>query len=123
MNGEAAAIANELGLRVGGFFRNTRVQEFVTCRTCRGPSTAPWCAQCVEQRSNFNGLLADRVYPLTYVRGYAERGIHQSAYTVRAYKQSPSAPKCLDDMKLMVFPRPIFTARALPRPPARRGVR
>jgi len=92
-----------LQLRVGGFFRNTRLERGLTCSVCRGPSADEFCAHCKEERSRFDGLLADHVYPLTYVRGYADHGIDQSAYTVRAYKHSPPAPKCLDDMRLMVL--------------------
>jgi pyrimidine operon attenuation protein/uracil phosphoribosyltransferase len=46
--------------------------------------------------------LADRVFILTYVRGYRPGPIHQSAYTVRFYKTVPPVPRCAADMALMV---------------------
>jgi len=39
---------------------------------------------------------------LAYARGYAPNGPHQSVHTVRAYKRSPPAEKCAQDMSLMV---------------------
>lgn len=70
---------------------------------CCGPSERALCSKCLEHRSLFDGQLADRVYILTYARGNARPHIDQSAYTVQAYKQIPPAPKCLDDMRLMVL--------------------
>lgn len=113
MTDAAKFVASGLQLRVGGFFRNTRLEHGLTCSVCRGPSRDELCANCAEERSRFDGLLADHVYPLTYVRGYADHGIDQSAYTVRAYKQSPPAPKCLDDMRLMVLGATLLHGRCM----------
>lgn len=96
-------IADSLNQRVGGFFRNTPRQAGITCSVCCGPSGQQLCPRCLEHRSSFDGQLADRIYILTYARANARPYIDQSAYTVRAYKQVPPAPKCLEDMKLMVL--------------------
>ena len=92
-------------LRVGGFFRNTVHDPELTCPTCRGPSeNGQLCQKCAEHRAGFGGLLADSVLILTYVRGWQKGGvIHQSAHTVRAYKNSPPAVKCSQDMALMIL--------------------
>lgn len=70
---------------------------------CCGPSEQALCPRCREQWSAFDGQLADRIHILTYARANARPHIDQSAHTVRAYKQVPPAPKCLDDMRLMVL--------------------
>ena len=90
--------------RVGGFFRNTVHDPGRTCAVCCGPTSGgELCSRCVGHREEFGARLADHVFILTYVRGWQSRGgIHQSAHTVRAYKQSPPAPKCADDMALMI---------------------
>lgn len=87
--------------RVGGFFSNTRWESGSTCGVCRGPATSTRCAVCAGHAVEFGDRIADRVYTLTYVRGNA-RPFHQSAYTVKAYKQAPPARKCAEDMALMV---------------------
>jgi hypothetical protein len=75
----------------------------VTCSVCRGPSGQALCSRCLEHRSSFDGQLADRIYVLTYARANARPAIDQSAHTVLAYKRIPPAPKCLEDMQLMVL--------------------
>jgi predicted amidophosphoribosyltransferase len=97
------SIAENLNLRVGAFFHNTRREPGSTCSVCRGPSQTRLCWKCLEQREQFGTQLADHVYPLTYVRGHAQSSTDQSAHTVMAYKRIPPAPKCLEDMKLMVL--------------------
>jgi hypothetical protein len=93
-----------LRLRVGGFFRNTVRDPQRTCSVCRRPKkTGNFCQKCREHRSDFDKRLADTVLILSYVRGRQNQGpIHQSAHTVRAYKQSPPAQKCAEDMALMI---------------------
>lgn len=90
--------------RVGGFFNNT-VHTTETCRTCAAPTDAnTLCHKCGEHVDEFGIRLADHISILTYARGWTPGGIpHQSAHTVRAYKQSPPAPKCADDLALMVL--------------------
>jgi hypothetical protein len=87
--------------RVGGFFRNTRAIRGMTCAVCSGPATGTRCPQCADQRSHFGDALADRVLTLTYVRANAPR-LHQSAYTMKAYKRVPPSTKAADDLGLMV---------------------
>lgn len=90
--------------RVGGFFHNIVRDPSRTCPVCCAPKgSGELCPKCTEHRAGFGTRLADNVFILTYVRGRQSQGsIHQSAHTVRAYKQTPPAPKCADDMALMV---------------------
>jgi hypothetical protein len=90
-------------LRVGGFFHNTVHDPERTCTVCRAPKQAgDLCVNCAEHRAEFGTRLADDVLILTYVRGRQPRGPHQSAHTVRAYKNIPPVEKCATDMALMV---------------------
>jgi phosphoribosylpyrophosphate synthetase len=104
MGDENSALQRLLVRRVGGFFRNTVREVGRTCSVCCGPSPqSALCSRCAGHRAEFGEQLADNVFILTYVRGrQGQKGIHQSAHTVRAYKQSPPAAKCADDMALMV---------------------
>ena len=89
--------------RVGGFFHNVRKVVGVTCAVCANPASGHLCDYCSGHHEQYGAELADRVYPLSFVRAYARPVIHQSAWTVRAYKRVPPAPKCAEDMALMVL--------------------
>ena len=104
MDEYAAQLSRLLRQRVGGFFHNTLRDPQRTCSVCYGPKgSGDLCHRCAEHRAEFGPRLADDVVILTYVRGrQASESIHQSAHTVRAYKQSPPARKCAEDMALMV---------------------
>jgi len=88
--------------RVGGFFRNTMRESGRTCLYCTGPSTTELCHKCSSHRAQFGDQLADLVVPLTYAQGNQPRTQHQSAYTAYAYKNTPPAATCVEDMQLMV---------------------
>jgi predicted amidophosphoribosyltransferase len=89
--------------RVGGFFRNTVLDPRLTCAVCRAPKeTGRLCRRCAKHRALFAGRLADNVLILAYARGQAEGSIHQSAHTMLAYKQTPPAHKCAQDLALMI---------------------
>ena len=93
----------QLRRRVGGFFRNTVHDPERTCAVCRAPrEVSDLCTNCAEHRAAFGERLADDVLILTYVRGRQPGALHQSAHTVRAYKQSQPVEKCAEDMALMV---------------------
>src|SRR5213082_98305 len=104
MDSQVTRLRELLVRRVGGFFRNTVHDPGRTCSVCFAPSGGgSLCARCAEQRAIFGRRLAGQVLVLTYVRGRSVKGpIHQSAHTVRAYKLTPPARKCADDMALMV---------------------
>lgn len=88
--------------RVGGFFRNTMRVSGRTCLYCTGPSTTDLCHRCASHRDQFGDQLADLVIPLTYAQGKQPKAMHQSAYTAYAYKNTPPAAQCVQDMQLMV---------------------
>jgi hypothetical protein len=100
----SAQLQELLRQRVGGFFHNTSRDPGSTCPTCYGPGlNGSLCSKCAEHRAGFGARLADEVLILTYVRGRQTGLPHQSAHTVRAYKNSPPAVKCAQDMALMVL--------------------
>jgi hypothetical protein len=103
MTDAGAQLQQLLLQRVGGFFRNTVRDPDRICPICYGPGQGGKLQKCAEHRAGFGARLADKVLILTYVRGQAAGKIHQSAHTVRAYKNSPPAEKCAQDMALMVL--------------------
>lgn len=88
--------------RVGGFFHNTRYIPGTTCRTCRGPGTERLCAVCQGHSTMYGARLADQVLTLAYARGNAP-SYHQSAHTLRAYKDPSPSRKAAEDLALMVL--------------------
>lgn len=59
------------------------------------------CGQCRLQREQFGDRLADRVFILTYAQGYHRQGIHQSAYTLRSYKDPVPVPEAQQNLQLL----------------------
>lgn len=94
-------LRNLLKQRVGGFFTNTITLPGQTCEVCSGPGKG-LCGPCRQHRGQYGAALADRVLTLTYARGNALH-LHQSAYTMMAYKQTPPSQKAADDLALMVL--------------------
>lgn len=89
--------------RVGGFCHNTILDSARTCAVCRAPrGPGDLCANRAEHRAEFGERLATNVLILTYVRGRQPGALHQSAHTVRAYKQPRPVARCAHDMALMV---------------------
>ncbi|GLZ37654.1 hypothetical protein [Actinokineospora sp. NBRC 105648] len=105
-NAARAAYRDILRQRVGAFFRNVRYGPPGShCANCGVPpvATGSLCSQCGRQRQQFGDRLASQVVLLAYVKGYAPGGPHQSAHTVRAYKQEPwPVRKCATDLASMV---------------------
>ncbi|RZS38868.1 hypothetical protein EV193_10479 [Herbihabitans rhizosphaerae] len=100
--GDPDALRRLLDRRVGAFFRNTVRRPGVTCTVCTGPATSTLCGRCRRHEDEFGDRLADHVVILTYVRLGDGSDWHQSAHTVWAYKERPPAPKCANDMALMI---------------------
>lgn len=95
-------IRNVLRARVGGFFTNTLRSAPGTCDVCTGPASSDICPQCRDQRTAFGSGLADLVVPLAYVRARMTP-MHQSEHHMYAYKGSPPARRCANDLALMVL--------------------
>ena len=85
--------------RVGGFFANTLRAEHDTCDVCTGPASSGICPPCRSQRVTFGNELADLVVPLTYVRARMSP-TYQSEHHMYAYKGTPPARRCVDDLAL-----------------------
>ena len=96
-----AALTTRLYSEVGAFFCNTRRGTPHICAVCTGPATSPACPQCRNAHEAYGSDLADLVVPLAYVKG---RMIprHQSEHHVYSYKRQPPAPKCVQDLHLMM---------------------
>ncbi|MBW4718884.1 phosphoribosyltransferase [Saccharothrix obliqua] len=57
----------------------------------------------MTHKSEFGARLADVALILTYVRGWSTtKRVDQSAHTMRAYKATPPAQKCAQDLAYMV---------------------
>ncbi len=100
----ADALAARLYTDVGAFFCNTRRGAPNVCPVCTGPSylhsASGLCTQCGVAQETYGSKLADLVVPLAYAKARMP-SMHQSAHHVRAYKASPPAPKCAQDLRLM----------------------
>lgn len=90
-----------LNSRVGGFFCNTLRGDEGICSVCTGPAAATQCPQCRIARQQYGAGLADLVVPLAYVKGKVSPR-HQSEHHVFRYKRTPPAPRCLEDLHLMM---------------------
>jgi hypothetical protein len=88
--------------RVGGFFANTFRGNAKTCQVCTGPARNELCSQCAGHRRVFGDQLAAQIFTLTYVQGNHPREIHQSAHTVRSYKNPLPAVESLQNLQLLV---------------------
>lgn len=98
----AAALTVRLFTEVGGFFCNTRRGMPGICEVCSGPATGSLCPQCRNARDSYGHRLADLVVTLAYVKGRMSP-THQSEHHVYSYKRQPSAPKCVQDLHLMML--------------------
>lgn len=98
----AAALTIRLFTEVGAFFCNTRRGAPGICAVCTGPATAPLCPQCRSARETYGADLADLVVPLAYAKGRMTP-THQSEHHVYSYKRRPPAPKCVQDLNLMML--------------------
>lgn len=99
----ARALAAQLYTDVGAFFCNTRRTGRRVCPVCTGPAVvhpSGRCAQCRFAQETHGEALADLVVPLAYAKARMP-SMHQSAHHVRAYKASPPARKCAQDLRLM----------------------
>ena len=97
----ARALAQQLYTDVGAFFCNTRRNAQNVCPVCTGPAPATGlCGPCHGADETYGRNLADLVVPLAYAKARMP-SMHQSAHHVRAYKASPPAPKCAQDLRLM----------------------
>jgi hypothetical protein len=88
--------------RVGGFFTNTFRANGKTCQVCTGPARNELCPQCVAHRRVFGDQLATQIFTLSYVQGNHPREIHQSAHTVRSYKNPLPSVECQQNLQLLV---------------------
>jgi hypothetical protein len=104
--------------RVGGFFTNTRHLPGQTCTVCAGPATGELCRTCRNARRAFGAQLADRVLTLAYVQGHAHPR-HQSAHTMRSYKERPPVTKSVKDLSLMVLAATALHGDCIARPAGR----
>lgn len=100
----AKALAARLFTDVGAFFSNTRRSAPWICKVCTGPANdhgaRDMCSPCRSARETHGTELADLVVPLAYSKGRMP-SMHQSAHHVRAYKETPPAPGCLQDLRLL----------------------
>jgi hypothetical protein len=96
--------------RVGGFFCNT-IRDG-TCTVCTGPAAGSLCSQCRIARKQYGTDLADLVVPLAYAKGRLNPP-HQSEHHVYRYKRKPPAPRCAQDLQLMMLVAAILHARCL----------
>ena len=97
----ASALTTRLHTSVGAFFCNTRRGEPGICAVCTGPATTDLCSQCRSAERAYRTDLADVVVPLAYAKGRMSP-VHQSEHHVYSYKRQPPAPKCVQDLHLMV---------------------
>src|ERR1700722_17459913 len=88
--------------RVGGFFANTFRASGKTCQVCTGPASTGLCPQCTAHRTAFGDQLASHIFTLTYVQGNHPRDIHQSAYTLRSYKDPVPVVESQQNLQLVV---------------------
>lgn len=88
--------------RVGGFFSNTVRREAGVCPVCTGPAAGTLCPQCRIARRQYGADLADLVVPLAYAKGKLSPR-HQSEHHVYWYKRNPPAPRCVQDLRLMMM--------------------
>jgi hypothetical protein len=98
----AATLASRLYTQVGAFFSNTHRGAPGTCVVCTGPATARMCPQCRHTHEAYGPDLADLVVPLAYAKGRMSP-THQSEHHVYSYKREPPAPKCVQDLDLMML--------------------
>src|SRR5437763_1887298 len=97
----AATLSTRLYTEVGAFFCNTRRGASGVCAVCTGPATVPLCPQCRNADETYGSDLADLVVPLAYAKGRMSPS-HQSEHHVYSYKRQPPAPKCAQDLHLMM---------------------
>jgi phosphoribosylpyrophosphate synthetase len=100
----AKALTARLFSDVGAFFSNTRRSAPSICQVCTGPANdqgaRDLCSPCRSARKTHGRDLADLVVPLTYAKGLMP-SMHQSAHHVLNYKETPPAPGCLQDLRLL----------------------
>ncbi|MFC4854332.1 phosphoribosyltransferase [Actinophytocola glycyrrhizae] len=97
----ADALTQQLYTAVGAFFCNTRRGAQNICPVCTGPAAMrSLCGPCHGAKETYGSSLADLVVPLAYAKARMP-SMHQSAHHVRAYKASPPAPKCAQDLRFM----------------------
>ncbi|MDP9092399.1 MAG: amidophosphoribosyltransferase [Actinomycetota bacterium] len=95
-------LAEAVRQRVGGYLANTVRTQGRACQVCTGPASNEMCSRCASQRSVFGDQLAARIFTLTYAQGNHPREIHQSAHTLRSYKNPLPATECQQNLQLLV---------------------